>query len=336
MSAASQVRKPRLAVIGTGGTIAGTGASSANTGAYQSAVVAVDTILEAVPAVFDVAEIAGEQIFQIDSSDLTDALLLQLARRVSALVKSDDVDGVVILHGTDTLEETACFLNLVVHTTKPVVVLGAMRPGTALSADGPLNLYHAVVVAASPAAAGKGVLVVMNDEIHTGRDIAKTNSFKLDAFASPHGPLGYVAESRPVFYRLPARAHTVDSAFNIDTIEALPAVGIVYAHAGMGREVYDALVASGARAIVHAGFGGGNVPGYLADALREIRAQGVFIVRATRTGSGIVIRNGAVDDDANDWIAVDDQNPQKARLLMALALTLTSDSREIQEMFWRY
>ncbi|MEP6703149.1 MAG: asparaginase, partial [Betaproteobacteria bacterium] len=252
------------------------------------------------------------------------------------LLKSNDVDGLVVTHGTDTMEETAYFLNLVLKSEKPVVLVGSMRPGTALGADGPSNLYNAVIVAACPAAAGKGTLVVMNDEIHTARDVTKSSTMKLETLQSPYGPLGYVVEREPRFYRLPARAHTTATEFDIDLIQDLPNVQIVYAHANMSRTAYDALAAAGAKAIIHAGMGAGNVPEYIRDALAELRASGVFIVRSTRSGSGAVVRDGALSDDRYDWIAVDDQNPQKARLLMALALTQTDDTSELQRIFWTY
>jgi glutamin-(asparagin-)ase len=145
---------------------------------------------------------------------------------VSDLLKSNEVDGVIITHGTDTIEETSYFLNLTLKSPKPVVLVGSMRPGTALSADGPLNLYNAVVVAASPEAAGRGTLVVMNDEIHTGRDVTKTNSLKVETFKSPYGPLGYVVESKPLFYRTVPRPHTMQTEFDIDAIKSLPEVHI--------------------------------------------------------------------------------------------------------------
>lgn len=333
---AQEAKKSNIVVIGTGGTIAGAGASSANLGAYQAAVVAVDKIIAAVPEIQNIANVKGEQIFQIGSHNFTNERLLQLARRVSVLLKSNDVDGIVITHGTDTLEETAYFLNLTLKSAKPVVLLGATRPGTALSADGPLNLYNAVVVASSKDAAGKGTLVVMNDEIHSARDVTKTNSLKVETFKSLYGPLGVVVESQPRFYRAPIRPHTMQSEFDINEVQSLPEVNVVYTHGNMSRVPYDAFVAAGAKGIIHAGFGNGSVPDYMEAPLSEIRSKGVVIVRTTRTGSGAVVRNGVAKDDKNDWIVVDDQNPQKARILLALALTKTTDTKELQKIFWKY
>jgi glutamin-(asparagin-)ase len=326
----------RIVIVGTGGTIAGAGVSTTAANTYESAVVGVQELIAAVPAIADVADVRGEQLFQIDSVSLTDALLLKLAHRLSALLKQDDVDGIVVTHGTDTMEETAYFLNLVLKSAKPVVVVGSMRPGTALGADGPMNLYNAVVVAASAQSRAKGTLVVMNDEIHTARDVTKTSTMKLETLQSPYGPLGFVVEGETRYYRLPARPHTVATEFDIDRIHDLPDVQVVYAHGNMSRAAYDALAAAGAQGIIHAGMGAGNVPEYIRDALAELRERGVFIVRSTRAGSGAVVRSGAVSDDRYDWIAVDDQNPQKARLLLALALTLTDDTSALQRIFWTY
>ncbi|MCE1186385.1 MAG: asparaginase domain-containing protein, partial [Rhodocyclales bacterium] len=220
--------KPNVVILATGGTIAGAGASVANSATYQAAKVPVDKLIASVPELVNVADVRGEQVFQVASESLTNENLLALAKRVAALSRQADVDGIVITHGTDTLEETAYFLNLVVHTNKPVVVVGSMRPGTAMSADGTLNLYNAVSVAASKDAAGKGVLVTMNDEIHTGRDVSKAVNIKTEAFKSPWGPLGMIVEGKNYWFRNPAKRHTNQSEFDIDKIEKLAPVEIAY------------------------------------------------------------------------------------------------------------
>jgi glutamin-(asparagin-)ase len=176
----------------------------------------------------------------------------------------------------------------------------------------------------------------MNDQIFSGRDVTKTNTTRIDAFTSPFGPLGLVAEGDIRFYRTASRPHTVQSEFDIEEIDTLPNVDIVYHYQNMTRVADDAFVASGVKGIIHAGFGDGSVPDALTGPLNDIRAKGVFIVRASRTGSGVVIRNAASNDDKNDWVVVDDQNPQKARLLLALALTKTNDTKELQKIFWKY
>ena len=204
----AQQSLPNVVVVGTGGTIAGQGQSAANTSNYTSAVVKVDDLVKAIPELGRVANVRSEQVAQIGSKSMTDEIMLKLAKRVNELLQQPDVDGVVVTHGTDTLEETSYLLNLTIKSDKPVVFAAAMRPSTALSADGPLNLYNAVILAGSKQAVGKGVLVSMDDNIFTARDIAKTNTFKTDTFRSPYGPLGYVVEGKAFFYRLPARPHT--------------------------------------------------------------------------------------------------------------------------------
>ena len=232
----AQQALPNVVILATGGTIAGAGASAANSATYAAAKVPVDKLIAGLPELSKVANVRGEQVFQIASESLTNDNLLTLAKRVSALAKQPDVDGIVITHGTDTLEETAYFLNLVVRTDKPIVVVGSMRPGTALSADGALNLYDAVNVAASKDACGKGVLVTMNDEIQSGRDVSKCVNIKTEAFKSQWGPLGMVVEGKNYWFRAPVKRHTMNSEFDIDKITALPPVEIVY---GYGRRAAD-------------------------------------------------------------------------------------------------
>ncbi|MDR5827793.1 asparaginase [Caballeronia sp. LP006] len=326
----------RVVIVGTGGTIAGRGASAAHTATYDCSVETVDDLLDALPGARDLADIQTAQLFQTGSENFGNEELLGLARHVRALLKRDDIDGVVVTHGTDTIDETAYFLHLVVPSAKPVVVVGAMRPASALSADGPLNLYNAIVVASSAASRGKGTLVVSNDEIHSARDVVKTSTFKQEAFRSTFGPLGYVVEGRARFYRLVARRHTVESEWSIDTIQTLPEVAIVYAHGGINRTVVEHMACSDVDAIVYAGTGNGNVAHELIDSLVKARARHIHIVRASRTGSGIVIRNAAQPDDRYGWIAADDQVPHKARILMMVALTGTRTTHALQEAFVTY
>ena len=222
--------KPHVVVLATGGTIAGAGADAAKSATYQAAKVPVDKLIAGLPALGDIAEVRGEQVFQIASESFTNEHLVTLGKRVAALAKQADVDGIVITHGTDTLEETAYFLNLVIHTDKPVVVVGSMRPGTALSADGMLNLSNAVSVAASQDARGKGVLVTMNDELNSGRDVSKMINIKTEAFKSPWGALGMVVEGKNYWFRLPAKRHTTNSEFDIDKINVLAPVEIAYGY----------------------------------------------------------------------------------------------------------
>ncbi|MFY3383309.1 type II asparaginase [Paracidovorax sp. MALMAid1276] len=334
--ALAQAAKPHVVVLATGGTIAGAGASAANSATYAAAKVPVDKLLAGLPELANVAKVSGEQVFQIASESFTNEHLLRLGQRVSALTKQADVDGIVITHGTDTLEETAYFLNLTVRTHKPIVVVGSMRPGTALSADGALNLYDAVTVAASKDAAGKGVLVTMNDEIQSGRDVHKHINIKTEAFKSQWGPLGMVVEGKNYWFRAPVKRHTAQSEFNIDDIKALPAVDIVYGYGNMNTTGIEAYGKAGVKALIHAGTGNGSVAAQAVESLKALRGQGVQIIRSARVPDGFVLRNAEQPDDKYDWVVAHDLRPQKARILAMVALTKTQDSKELQRIFWEY
>ncbi len=310
---------PRIAVLATGGTIAGSAADATNTAGYQAGVIGVDRLLAAVPALAGVARVRAEQVASIDSKDMALALWTTLAQRVNTLLAADDVDGVVITHGTDTLEETAYLLHLTVKSTKPVVLTAAMRPSTALSADGPLNLLNAVVVAASAAAHGQGVLVAVNNRIHSARDVVKTSTFAVDAFQSPEvGALGWVQDGRVEFQRSVVRAHTIATEFVIGA--QWPDVEIVTSYAGASRVAVDAFVAAGVRGIVVAGTGNGSIHASIQQALADAVSQGVAVVRASRVGAGHVMRNGAAPDDTLGFVAANGLNPYKSRVLLMLAL----------------
>ena len=329
--------KANVVILATGGTIAGAGAEATNSATYQAAKVPVDKLIAGIPQLANVANVRGEQVFQIASESFTNSHLVTLGKRVAALAKQSDVDGIVVTHGTDTLEETAYFLNLVVRSDKPVVVVGSMRPGTAMSADGMLNLFNAVTVAASKDARGKGVLVTMNDEINSGRDVSKQVNIKTGAFVSPWGALGMVVEGKNYWFRLPAKRHTVNSEFNIEKIDTLPLVEIAYGYGNVSDTAYRAFADKGAKAIVHAGTGNGSVSNAVVPALQELRGKGVHIIRSSHVNAGgFVLRNAEQPDDKYDWIVAHDLNPQKAKILASVALTVTQDSKELQRIFWEY
>ena len=338
--AVAQTTPPKLAnvvILATGGTIAGTGATSTTTVGYTAAKVGVERLIEAVPELKKIANVRGEQVFQVASENMTNELWLKLGKRVNELLAQNDVDGIVITHGTDTLEETAYFLDLVVKSTKPVVLVGAMRPSTAISADGPVNLYNATLLAASKEAIGKGVLVALNDQINAGRDVTKTNTSTADTFRTPDfGLLGYMQDNRAHFYRSAIRKHTSDSEFDIANVDILPKVDIVYGYANASRIPVDALVAAGAKGIINAGVGDGSVHKDVMPGLTDARKKGVIIVRSSRVGSGIIARNGEANDDELDFVASDSLNPQKARILLMLALTKTNSTKDIQRIFSTY
>jgi glutamin-(asparagin-)ase len=333
----TQTKLANVVVLATGGTIAGAGASAANSATYQAAKVGVEQLIAGIPELSKLANVRGEQVMQIASESITNDNLLQLGRRVAELADSKDVDGIVITHGTDTLEETAYFLNLVEKTDKPIIVVGSMRPGTAMSADGMLNLYNAVAVASSKEAHGKGVLVTMNDEIQSGRDVSKMINIKTEAFKSAWGPLGMVVEGKSYWFRLPAKRHTMDSEFDIKTIKSLPDVEIAYSYGNVSDTAYKALAQSGAKAIIHAGTGNGSVSSRVVPTLQALRKDGVQIIRSSHVNAGgFVLRNAEQPDDKYDWVVAHDLNPQKARILAMVALTKTNDSKELQRMFWEY
>ncbi|MBV7497931.1 asparaginase [Pseudomonas sp. PDM24] len=333
----TQQKLANVVILATGGTIAGAGASAANSATYQAAKVGIEQLIAGVPELSQLANVRGEQVMQIASESITNDNLLQLGRRVAELADSKDVDGIVITHGTDTLEETAYFLNLVEKTDKPIIVVGSMRPGTAMSADGMLNLYNAVAVASSKDARGKGVLVTMNDEIQSGRDVSKMINIKTEAFKSAWGPLGMVVEGKSYWFRLPAKRHTMDSEFDIKTIKSLPDVDIAYSYGNVSDTAYKALAQSGAKAIIHAGTGNGSVSSRVVPALQALRKDGVQIIRSSHVNAGgFVLRNAEQPDDKYDWVVANDLNPQKARILAMVALTKTNDSKELQRMFWEY
>lgn len=332
-----QQKLANVVILATGGTIAGAGASAANSATYQAAKVPVEQLIAGVPELKNLANVRGEQVFQIASESITNDNLLQLGKHVAKLAESDDVDGIVITHGTDTLEETAYFLNVVEHTDKPIVVVGSMRPGTAMSADGMLNLYNAVAVASNKESRGKGVLVTMNDEIHSGRDVSKSVNIKTEAFKSPWGPLGMVVEGKSYWFRLPAKRHTINSEFDIQKISSLPRVDIAYGYGNVDDTTYKAFAQAGAKAIIHAGTGNGSVASRVAPTLQGLRKDGLQIIRSSHVNQGgFVLRNAEQPDDKNDWVVAHDLNPQKARILASVALTKTADSKELQRIFWEY
>jgi len=326
---------PKVFILATGGTIAGQAPSNTQMTGYTPGAIGVQVLIEAVPEIKQFADVSGEQVANIGSFAMTHEVWLKLAKRVNQLLATDDCDGIVITHGTDTLEETAYFLNLVVKSDKPVVIVGSMRPATAISADGPVNLLNAVRLAADPNARGRGVLVAMNDEINGARDVTKTNTTHVETFKSPElGFLGYFQSGKPIFYRATTRKHTFQTEFDVTSLTELPRVDIVYAHVNDDQVFVDASLKAGARGIVHAGMGHGSIFPVTRDALAAAVKQGVIVVKSSRVGNGIVSR--VADDDKYGFVVADTLNAQKARVLLMLALTKTKDAAEIQRMFDEY
>lgn len=330
--------KPKIVILATGGTIAGVQPGPNDPG-YKAGEVSIDQLIKAVPQLKDLADISGEQIASIGSQTMTNEVWVKLAQRANAVLKQSDVDGVVITHGTDTLEETAYFLSLVVKSDKPVVLVGSMRPSTAISADGPANLFEAVSLAVNPEAKGRGPLIVLNDEIHYAREAQKTNSTQLDTFKSMNrGRAGVMNTGKAYFFFPNNVRHTTRSQFSVDGVKAenLPRVEIVYSYANFGRDTIDFLVQHGVKGIILAGVGDGNTTDTAMAGLVDAAKKGVAVVRATRTGSGIVARNIEVNDDQLGLIASMELSPQKARILLMLGLMQTSDPKKLQELFYKY
>ncbi|WP_269087923.1 type II asparaginase [Helicobacter pylori] len=326
---------PTIVLLATGGTIAGSGAS-ASLGSYKSGELSIIELLKAIPNhLIEIARILGEQISNIGSQDMNEEVWFKLAKRVQKLLNDSRIKGVVITHGTDTLEESAYFLNLVLRSTKPVVLVGAMRNATSLSADGALNLYNALSVAIDEKSANKGVLVVMDDTIFSAREVVKTHTTHTSTFkALNSGAIGSVYYGKTRYYMQPLRKHTTESEFSILELKTpLPKVDIIYTHVGMTPDLFQASLNSHAKGIVIAGVGNGNVSAGLLKAMQEASQMGVVIVRSSRVGSG-EITSGEIDDRA--FITSDNLNPQKARVLLQLALTKTNDKAKIQEMFEEY
>jgi L-asparaginase len=328
--------KPKVVILATGGTIAGAAASNTDAG-YKSGAVGVDLLIEAVPTMKEFADVTGEQIASIGSQDMNDEVWLKLAKRVNEILAKSDVAGVAITHGTDTMEETSYFLDLVVHSDKPVVLTGSMRPSTAMSADGPLNIYNAVAIAADPAARGRGVLVAQDDDIHSAHDIVKTHSTDIATMNS--GEMGLVGASlfgKNTWFRRPENINTSKSEFSIDGVTKLPRVDIIYAHANMSPDIITSAVANGAKGLVIAGVGDGNMTAPALQAAKAAAAKGVVVVRASRTNGGIIRRNIEVSDDDLGTVTSMELNPTKARVLLQLALLKTKDTKKIQSYYDRY
>jgi L-asparaginase len=325
--------KPAVAILATGGTIAGAANSSVQAG-YSSGQVGVKTLLDAVPQLADIATISGEQLANVGSQDISIEIWLKLATRINALLAQDNIDAVVITHGTDTLEETAYFLQLTVNSDKPVVLTAAMRPATALSADGPLNLFNAVAVAADPAAIGRGVLVVINDDIHGARAVTKTSTTDVQTFKSTEkGLIGTSLYGSNSFYRGPYKNTGKRPMFDISGVSSLPRVDVIYAGADTSADLIDAAVKLGARGIVIAGVGNGNMNKAMRAAASKAVAQGVSVVRASRVPFGTVGRNVEVNDDKEGTIAALELNPAKARILLMMALASGIPTNKMQEQF---
>ncbi len=330
---------PMVYVIGTGGSISFIGEERTDfiDYSYADRHCSIAELLERIPEVQTIARVQFEQFLNVGSPDITPTHWLALAKRINRILRDDSaVSGIALTHGTATLEETAYFLNLAVHDDRPVVITGAMRPPTGLSTDADLNLLDAVRVAACPEARGKGVLVVLNNEIQAAREVTKSNTYRLETFQTPHlGFLGYAdADHQVTFYRAPTRRHTFQTEFDVEGMTELPRVDIVYPYAGADGLIIGALVDAGVPAIVAAGLGSGGSPPAFMRALREARARGTMVVVSSQVGSGRVVLTRRFQEEG--WVVADNLSPKKARILSMLALAITRDPQEIQRMMLTY
>ena len=319
-------------ILGTGGTISSGGTEGATTN-YTNGFFDVDALIAGVPGIKDLAVIRGEQIRNVPSDDITCGDRIVLARRINELSGDDGIAGFVVTHGTNTMEETAFFLNLAVKTAKPVVLTGAMRPSTAISADGSMNIYSSVALAASPEALGRGVMAVMNDRIFDAAHLHKGNAFRLDAFTGGDaGCIGYMQDSTPFFWQKSELPHTLESGFSIDGLTALPKVEIVlfYADADPSILFKAADVSEG---LIVAGAGSGFTSKAWEDALAEITRR-IPVVRASRTMDGVVTRDDF--DGRAGTVPGYLIDPLKARILLSFALTRTRDPGAIEDIFKKY
>ena len=330
---------PRVRLIATGGSIAGVGPHRLDYILYPELGkhITIEESLARVPEVNDIARVQAENLISVGSTAVGPPEWLAMAGRINQIFREDtEATGVAMTHGTATLEETAYFLHLTVKSDKPMVITGAMRPPTALSTDADINLLDAVRIAASPHAGGMGVLTVLNNEIHSARDVVKTSTFRVQTFKpNDLGFLGYAdSEGEVLFYRAPTRRHTTRSEFDVSGRDSLPRVDIVYAYAGADGMLIDAVRENGSDGLVVAGFGGGTFPPVFIEAAARAVKDGIPVVLASRSTTGRVIMTPQKRDAG--FIVSDNLLPQKARILLMLGLSVTKDREELQRMFRDY
>lgn len=332
--------KKKIILMSTGGTIVSSGESATQTTGYRLGNLSISALLDQLADLKDKVELEQEAVSHVDSSSMTSGIWLKLARRVQAAVDRSDVDGVVITHGTDTMEETAYFLHLILKTEKPVVITGAMRPATALSADGTLNLYNAFQVALDDKSQGMGVLMVLNNTIGSARFSTKTNTTNVATFSGLNtGELGAVIDNAVMYYNRTTRPHTMATPFSIHDFEedeSFPRVDILISHADDDDKLVDASVAIGAKGIVFAGLGNGCIPDKVLPGLVRASRAGVRVIRSSRVFSGPVF-NGLTEWEEAGLISAWNLSAIKSRILLQLALKKgITDIDALRETFERY
>ena len=331
-----QAQLPRVIILATGGTIAGAGASSDRAG-YTAGKIPIDDLIGSIPTVKKIANITGEQVASVGSQDMTVEIWKKLAVRANEIFAKNEADAIVITHGTDTQEETGYFLDLLINSKKAVVLTGSMRPATAISADGPKNLYDAITVAVSPKSVGRGVLISFNEGIFDAREVMKLSTTKTNAFGSPNsGPVGQVYDGKVEYYSNSVREVNVGTPFSVTADTKLPRVDIVYMYADAPSDQIDMLVSKKVDGIVIAGVGNGNFNKAYMDAVKRAVKAGVVVCRASRAPSGRVVLEDEINDNELGTIVSDDLTPQKARILLMLGLTKTKDVKQLQKYFFTY
>lgn len=312
--------KPRIHIIATGGTIAGSGTSKVGS-SYKAGEVSFKSLVDAVPEISAIASVTGEQLLNIGSQDMNEKIWLKMASRLYRLQQDTTIDGIVITHGTDTMDETAFFLSLTVHCNKPVILVGAMRPSSHISADGPENLYNAIVAASDKRVAEYGVSVVMNDLIFSAMDVEKTNTMAVDAFKSYYGaPFGFFLNGKlNITHRGPLNYNLLGS-FDISDVTFLPKVGIVYGYAGVDKAAVEGFVKAGYRGIVYAGVGNGNLNKEMIEYLSSLVSKGFIVVRSSRVPAGGTMPDGEIDDTMYGFYPGGRLSPQKCRVLLLLCI----------------
>ena len=316
--------KPNIVILSTGGTITGEAIDMLSTKDYVIGKISIQRLLQSTPSFQSIANITLEEIANIDSADMSNAIWLNLAHKTDNLLKDSNIDGIVITHGSDTLEESAYFLHLVLKSHKPVVFTAAIRPFSAIGSDAIKNLYNAISLAGHKESSHKGVMVVMNDKIYSAREVSKTHTLNLEAFNAPNsGAMGYIIDGEIFFHTMPLKPHTQDTPFNIQDLDILPKVDIVYSYCNDGSKVaIEAFVKVGSEGLIIAGSGAGSIHKTPKDYLRGLlKKQAIIVVKSSRVGAGLVpltqkeLREG--------FISANNLNPQKARVLLMLALSLS-------------
>lgn len=331
-----QAQLPRVIILATGGTIAGAGASATRAG-YTAGKIPIDDLIGGIPAVKKIADITGEQVASVGSQDMTIEIWRKLAVRANEIFAKNEADAIVVTHGTDTQEETGYFLDLVVAHAKPVVLTGSMRASTAISADGPKNLYDAITVAVNPKSKGRGVMISFNEGIYDAREVMKLSTTKVNAFGSPNsGPIGQVYDGKVEYYMTSMREVNVKTPFSVTADTKFPRVDIVYMYADAPPDLLNTLIDKRVQGIVIAGVGNGNFNKAYMDAVKRAVSAGIIVCRASRTPSGRVVLEDEINDEELGTIVSDDLTPQKARVMLMLGLLNTKDRKQLQQYFFKY